>query len=185
MHRLLFTPLAVLLLALTAAGGLSSCASKSKKPAAKKTIPRPTTPAAWRAKISAIKTPASRTDFGNCIHRSVPVKGGKFMAAYYFLHSSEPKDYEFYKLGDDAFLMLQVRYKTPAAPTNPVIEPKPVQVNSPPSPQETTFDTMEGVSPISPTPSKEDTIESAQLVLSKEIKFLGIPNLGGAPAKKQ
>ncbi len=146
---------------------LASCAGNpfAKSP------PPPTTTLEWRDAVKAVPLPATRKDFAKKFPKVVPVKTGDAFAAFSFAHSSAPQEYEFYTLNDDARLMLQVNYQQ-----------KPETVEETPAPVAATPEaaldplviTMDGVKRLKTTPMPEDSIKSAQIVLKKEIRFLGI-----------
>ncbi|MEZ0274122.1 MAG: hypothetical protein ACAH88_04405 [Roseimicrobium sp.] len=154
---------------------LASCAGNpfAKAP------PPPTTTLEWRDAVKAVPLPATRKDFAKKFPKVVPVKTGEAFAAFAFAHSSEPQDYEFYTLNDDARLMLQVGYKQKPE----VLEDKKAPAvaaaaTAAATPEAVALDplviTMDGVKRLKITPLPEDSIVSAQIVLKKEIRFLGI-----------
>lgn len=148
MRQLLLLPLTALLLA--------SCSIVQPRPSA------PKSNAAWQEILKDLELPLSRTEVARKLPKSVPLKKGEALAAFYFVHSSNPRNYEFYPLNDESLLMLQVGYKT--EPITP----------------ESTGDTesvMDGVKQLQTSPTKDDLIVSSQIVLRSEIRFLGINKL--------
>jgi hypothetical protein len=188
---------------------LASCAGNpfAKAP------PPPTTTLEWRDAVKAVPLPATRKDFAKKFPKEVPVKTGEAFAAFSFAHSSEPQDYEFYTLNHDARLMLQVGYKqkpivvedkraraaanvsaaaalvTPPAPDAPesilagVVADGTTATVPDPSLDPLVI-TMDGVKRLKVTPLPEDNIVSAQIVLKKEIRFLGISTQSEVAAEK-
>ncbi len=169
----LLTPLAALLLA--------SCSMMQPKAAPPKTTDE------WRTLARDLPLPQARSLAAKKLPKTVPLKTGEALAAFYFVHSSNPQNYEFYPLNDEALLMLQVGYKQepeklgPAAPGGGTGELEPA------------LDAMDGVKQLKTTPTKEDLVVSAQIVLKKEIRFLGISSrseqslaeAAGKPKKKK
>ncbi|QIF03253.1 hypothetical protein [Roseimicrobium sp. ORNL1] len=188
---------------------LASCASNpfAKSP------PPPETTQGWRQAVVDVPLPATRKDFAKKFPKEVPVKTGEAFAAFSFDHSSEPQSYEFYTLNDDARLMLQVDYqqkpvvvedkraraadrvsaaadlmnpRTPDAPQS--ILAGVVTDGTAPAAPDPALDplviTMDGVKRLKVTPLPEDKIVSAQIVLKKEIRFLGISTQSELAAEK-
>jgi hypothetical protein len=187
---------------------LASCANNpfSKSP------PPPETTQGWRQAVVDVPLPATRRDFAKKFPKVVPVKTGEALAAFSFAHSSDPQDYEFYTLNSDARLMLQVAYKqkpavvedkearaaanvsaaaalvTPAPDTPESIVAGVVADGTTTTAPDPSLDplviTMDGVKRLKVTPLPEDNIVSAQIVLKKEIRFLGISTQSELAAAK-
>lgn len=166
---------------------LASCATNpfAKSP------PPPETTQGWREAILAVPLPATRKAFAKKFPKEVPVKTGEAFAAFSFAHSSEPQDYEFYTLNSDARLMLQVRYQQKPVVVDNKRTPAAAAVTAaatagPPEPAvlDPLVITMEGVKRLKVTPLPEDEIVSAQIVLKKEIRFLGISTQSELAAAK-
>jgi hypothetical protein len=188
---------------------LASCASNpfAKSP------PPPETTQGWRQAVVAVPLPTTRKEFAKKFPKEAPVKTGEAFAAFSFDHSSEPQTYEFYTLNDDARLMLQVDYqqkavvvedkraraaarvsaaadlmnpRTPDAPQS--ILAGVVTDGTTPAKPDPSLDplviTMDGVKRLKVTPLPEDKIVSAQIVLKKEIRFLGISTQSELAADK-
>lgn len=164
---------------------LASCATNpfAKAP------PPPATTDGWREAVKAVPLPATRKEFAKKFPKVVPVKTGEAVAAFSFAHSSDPQAYEFYTLNEDARLMLQVGYQQKPE----VVEDKKAPavaaaVATAATPEEAALDplviTMDGVKRLKPTPLPEDTIVSSQIVLKKEIRFLGISTQSELAAAK-
>ncbi|RBP45956.1 hypothetical protein DES53_102340 [Roseimicrobium gellanilyticum] len=187
---------------------LASCANNpfAKSP------PPPETTQGWRQAVVDVPLPATRKDFAKKFPKVVPVKTGEAFATFSFSHSSEPQDYEFYILNHDARLMLQVGYKqkpvvvedkraraaanvsaaadlvTPAPDVPESIVAGVVADGTTAAAPDPSLDplviTMDGVKRLKVTPLPEDSIVSAQIVLKKEIRFLGISTQSEVAAEK-
>lgn len=198
------------LLAVPAVLMLASCANNpfAKSP------PPPETTQGWRQAMVAVPLPTTRKDFARKFPKQVPVKTGEALAAFSFSHSSEPQNYEFYTLNSDARLMLQVGYKqkpevvedrearaaarvsaeaalvTRTVPdasqslvASVVADGSPATAVPDPALDPLVI-TMDGVKRLKVTPLPEDTIVSAQIVLKKEIRFLGLSTQSELAAEK-
>jgi hypothetical protein len=196
-------------LALPAALLLASCANNpfAKSP------PPPETTQGWRQAVVDVPLPTTRKEFAKKFPRQVPVKTGEAFAAFSFDHSSEPQSYEFYILNSDARLMLQVDYqqnpvvvedkreraaarvsaaadlmnpRTPDAPQSILagVVTDGTMATAPDPSLDPLVITMDGVKRLKITPLPEDKIVSAQIVLKKEIRFLGISTQSELAAEK-